>query len=63
MITGEHDAVQGALRALSEVWAMFSVEWAGVDKPLKYCGFEVLEDTDGNGSRVNQHMYEQEMLQ
>ena len=63
LVTGEEYAVHGALQALSGVWATSSVEWAGVDKPLKYCGFEVSEDADGNGFHVNQHMYEQEMLQ
>ena len=63
LVTGEEFAVHGALQALSGVWATSSVEWAGVDKPLKYCGFEVSEDADGNGFHVNQHMYEQEMLQ
>lgn len=52
----EEEAVPGAMRALSRPWAMSSVEWA------KYCGFEVSEDPDGNGFRVNQHMYGQEML-
>ena len=33
-----------------------------VDKPLKYCGFEISEDAKGDGFHVNQHMYEQEML-
>ena len=58
----EEETVQGAMRALSRPWAMSSVEWAEVNKLLKYCGFEVSEDPDGNGFRVNQHMYEQEML-
>ena len=63
LLAGEEgEAVQGAMRALSRPWAMSSVEWAEVNKPLKYCGFEVSEDPDGNGFRVNQHMYEQEML-
>ena len=63
LVTGEEFAVHGALQALSGVWTTSSVEWAGVDKPLKYCGFEISEDAKGDGFHVNQHMYEQEMLQ
>ena len=63
LLSGEEEAVQGALRALSSTWAMSSVEWAGVNQPLKYCGFEISEDPDGNGLYVNQQMYVQEMLQ
>ena len=37
LVTGEEFAVHGALQALSGVWTTSSVEWAGVDKPLKYC--------------------------
>ena len=62
LVTGEEFAVHGALQALSGVWTTSSVEWAGVDKPLKYCGFEISEDAKGDGFHVNQHMYEQEML-
>ena len=62
LLAGKEEAVQGAMRALSRPWAMSSVEWAEVNKPLKYCGFEVSEDPEENGFRVNQHMYEQEML-
>ena len=54
----EEFAVHGALQALSGVWTTSSVEWAGVDKPLKYCGFEISEDAKGDGFHVNQHMYE-----
>ena len=64
LLTGEEEeAVQGCLRALSKVWTMSSVEWAGVHQPMKYCGFEISEDPKGDGLLVNQHMYEQEMLQ
>ena len=30
---------------------------------MKYCGFEIGGDPKGDGLLVNQHMYEQEMLQ
>ena len=59
LLSGQEEAVQGALRALSEVWTMSSVEWAGVHKPVMYCGFEISEDPKGDGLLVNQHMYEQ----
>jgi hypothetical protein len=42
LLAGEEgEAVQGAMRALSRPWAMSSVEWAEVNKPLKYCGIEI----------------------
>ena len=63
LLSGEEEAVQGALRALSSTWAMSSVEWAGINQPLKYCGFEISEDPNGDGLHVNQQMYVQEMLQ
>ena len=59
------DDVTGAaaLDALSKTWSISEVEKVAVEKPIKYCGFEIETHSGGDGYMVSQKMYEQEMIQ
>ena len=63
LVGGEEDSIKAALGAVGQLWSIADVEWAEVDKPLKFCGFEISADPQGDGFHVSQRRYEQEMLQ
>ena len=61
MIAANREVAQAAIGSIEKTWAISEVEWAS-EKPLRYCGFEVLADEGGDGFHVSQHMYEQELM-
>ena len=52
-----------AMDALSKTWSISDVEKAGINSPIKYCGFEIEAHPGGDGYVISQKMYEQEMIQ
>ena len=62
LVSAEPEALQAAMDAVAKTWTISAVEWASADKPLRYCGFEVLADEHGDGFQVSQKMFEQELL-
>ena len=60
---GEKASVAAALEAVGQLWSLAEVEWAEVDTPLKFCGFEIHRDGNGDGYHLSQQRYEREMLQ
>ena len=63
LVTAEDGASEAAIQSIAEVWAISEIEKAEVDKPVKYCGFEIKVAPDQDGFLLNQRKYEQEMLQ
>eukprot|EP00438_Fugacium_kawagutii_P026282 Skav208236 [mRNA] locus=scaffold2601:200137:204873:+ [translate_table: standard] len=63
LLAGEQSTIDAALGAVSKVWTMSPTEWASADHVLKYCGFEIMADPKGDGFRVSQDMYQNELLQ
>eukprot|EP00438_Fugacium_kawagutii_P036614 Skav217824 [mRNA] locus=scaffold889:271892:280114:- [translate_table: standard] len=63
LLAGDLPVVKAAWNALSKVWALSDMDWAEVDQPLKYCGFEICRDKDQDGYHVRQHMYQRDMLE
>ena len=62
LVSAEPETIQAAMDAVAKTWTISAVEWASTDKPLRYCGFEVLADERGDGFQVSQKMFEQELL-
>lgn len=62
LMSGEEEAIAAALTTLQSTWATSSVEWASPTTPVHFCGFEVTIDEEGDGYRVSQKKYEQELL-
>ena len=62
LVSAQPETIQAAMDAVANMWNISTVEWASTDKPLRYCGFEVLADDDGDGFQVSQKMFEQELL-
>ena len=62
LVSAEPETIQAAMDAVAKTWTISAVEWASTDKPLRYCGFEVLADEHGDGFQVSQKMFEQELL-
>ena len=62
LVSAQPETIQAAMDAVAKMWTISTVEWASTDKPLRYCGFEVLADDDGDGFQVSQKMFEQELL-
>jgi len=63
LISAEDGAADSAIKAIADVWAMSEVEKAEVQRPVKYCGFEIEAALDQDGFILTQRKYEQEMLQ
>jgi len=63
LITAEDGAAEMAIKAIADVWAISEVERAEVNKPVKYCGFEIEAAPGHDGFLLTQKRYEQEMLQ
>ena len=63
LVGGEKPSIEAALEAVAKMWSVAEVEWATVDHPLKFCGFEISADASGDGFQVSQQRYEREMLQ
>ena len=63
LITAEDGAAEMAIKAIADVWAISEVEKAEVNKPVKYCGFEIEAAPGHDGFLLTQKRYEQEMLQ
>lgn len=63
MISAEDGAADSAIKAIADVWAISEVEKAEVQRPVKYCGFEIEAALDQDGFILTQRKYEQEMLQ
>ena len=63
LVGGERASIDAALASVAKMWAVADVEWAEVENPLKFCGFEINADSEGDGFRVSQQRYEKEMLQ
>jgi hypothetical protein len=51
-VTAEDGAAEAAMQSIADVWAISEIEKAEVDKPVKYCGFEIeiAPDRDGFSS-------------
>jgi hypothetical protein len=62
LVSAKPETLQAAMDAVAKTWTISAVEWASTDKPLRYCGFEVLADEHGDGFQVSQKMFEQELL-
>eukprot|EP00438_Fugacium_kawagutii_P007554 Skav217693 [mRNA] locus=scaffold1925:59391:64646:+ [translate_table: standard] len=62
LLAGEEMVVQHAFEAVTKKWSTTPIEWASVEKPVKYCGFEIYTHPSNDGYLVNQSMYEAEML-
>jgi len=62
LVTAEDSAAKAAIQAIADVWAISDVETADVQRPVKYCGFEIEAAEDQNGYILTQKGYEQEML-
>ena len=62
LVSAKPETIQAAMNAVANMWTISAVEWASTDKPLRYCGFEVLADDSGDGFQVSQKMFEQELL-
>jgi len=63
LVTAEDGAAEAAIQSIADVWAISEIEKAEVDKPVKYCGFEIEVAPDLDGFLLSQRKYEQEMLQ
>ena len=63
LITAEDGAAKAAIQAIADVWAISEVEKAEVQRPVRYCGFEIEAALDQDGFILTQRKYEQEMLQ
>ena len=63
LVTAEDGAAEMAIQAIADVWAISEVEKAEVNKPVKYCGFEIEAAPGHDGFLLTQKRYEQEMLQ
>ena len=61
LVAAQNDVAQSAIGAIGEKWAISEVEWAS-EKPLRYCGFEVVADSCGDGFHVSQQIFEQELM-
>eukprot|EP00438_Fugacium_kawagutii_P028376 Skav221620 [mRNA] locus=scaffold2664:42350:47284:- [translate_table: standard] len=62
LFTGIPEAVHSALGAIESEWATSGLEWCSAQKPIKFLGFEIRLDEGGNGLRVGQESYIQEVL-
>ena len=63
LVTAEDEATTAAISAIAKVWAISEVEKAGVQTPVKYCGFEIEVPHDQDGYILHQRKYEKEMTQ
>ena len=54
LIAAEDEASSAAMKAIQKVWATSDVEVAGVNKSIKYCGFEIEVHPEGDGFLVSQ---------
>ena len=61
LIAAEPETVKLAMNAIKNTWAISDVELAS-QQTIRYCGFEILADSRGDGFHVGQRMYEQELM-
>lgn len=62
LLMGEPTAIQQSFAAIEAEWTTSGLDWCEESKPLKFLGFEIKSDEMGNGFRVGQEMYLQELL-
>ena len=62
LIGAEAGARDAAMQSLAETWNISAVEHATATCPLRFCGFEISKDINGDGFHVAQAMYEKEIL-
>lgn len=63
LISAEEGAMNSAMDAIGRLWTCSSIEVASPDHAIKFCGFEVMENENGDGIHVHQRMYEKELLE
>ena len=61
LVAAANDVVQAAIGSIEKTWDISGIEWAS-STPLRYCGFEVTADKDGDGFHVSQQMFEKELM-
>ena len=62
LISAPREVTQAAMEALATTWAISEVEYASSTHALRFCGFEIQANEDGNGFHLHQQMYEKELL-
>lgn len=62
LLMGEPTAIEQSFAAIEAEWTTSGLDWREESKPLKFLGFEIKPDPAGNGFRVGQEMYLQELL-
>ena len=62
LVAAEDEAARAAMKAIEKIWAISEVEIAEVNKPIKYCGFEIEVSADGDGFVISQKKYQQELM-
>ena len=62
LVAAEDEAARAAMKAIERIWAISEVEIAEVNKPVKYCGFEIEVSADNDGFVISQKKYQQELM-
>ena len=62
LVSADQATIKAALETVANTWSISAVEWASVEKPVRYCGFEIAAHADGDGFQLSQRSYEQELL-
>ena len=62
LMGGSEATLDAAMKAIADVWALSEPEWASETSAIKFCGFEITADANGDGYHLSQRSYEQEML-
>ena len=55
MIVGETNIVEAMAQHIKKEWEATDLEWVNADKPVKFCGVEVMRDPSGGGSLLVGH--------
>lgn len=63
LISAEEGAMTAAMTAIGNLWTCSKVEVASTTNAIKFCGFEIIEDENGDGLHIHQRLYEKEILE